>query len=185
MPITAIDPRTALIVVDLQVGTLGNPTVHPVADIVTNSTAVLAAFRARGLPIVLANVTGTPAGRNDYGGGARSFPDEWSSLIPELRASPEDILVTRDSWDAFVGTDLQERLDAEGVTQVVIVGVATSFGVESTARHAYDLGYNVVVVTDAVTDMRAEAHENSVARIFPILGETATAAEVQSLLTRD
>ena len=182
MPLTTLDPRAALIVVDLQVGTLGNPTVHPVGEIVANSVAVLAAFRSRGLPVVLANVTGTPGGRNDYGGGARTFPEEWSALIPELDPRDSDILVTRTSWDAFVGTDLQERLQSESVTQVVIVGVATSFGVESTARHAYDLGYNVVVVTDAITDMRAESHDNGVARVFPVLGETATTSAVLSLV---
>jgi len=178
MTLTTLDDRAALIVVDLQVGTLGNPTVHPVGEIVANSVAVLEAFRSRGLPVVLANVTGTPGGRNDYGGVARAFPEEWSALIPELAPQGSDILVTRARWDAFVGTELHERLQSESVTQVVIVGVATSFGVESTARHAYDLGYNVVVVTDAITDMRAESHENSVARVFPVLGETATTADV-------
>lgn len=60
--------------------------------------------------------------------------------------------------------------------------MATSIGVESTARSAYDLGYNVVLVTDAMTDRTPEAHDNSVSRIFPRLGETATTAEVLKLL---
>jgi nicotinamidase-related amidase len=70
------------------------------------------------------------------------------------------------------------------VTQVIIVGLATSFGVESTARQAYDLGYNVVLVTDAMSDMRAEAHDNSVSRIFPILGETGTTGDILGLTQR-
>jgi len=56
--------------------------------------------------------------------------------------------------------------------------VATSIGVESTARSAYDLGYNIVLVLDAMTDRSAEAHQFSVEKIFPRLGETTTTEEV-------
>jgi nicotinamidase-related amidase len=61
---------------------------------------------------------------------------------------------------------------------VVLSGVATSVGVESTARAAHELGYNVVLATDAMTDLTPEAHRNSVQHIFPRLGETATTAEI-------
>lgn len=64
----------------------------------------------------------------------------------------------------------------------VLAGIATSIGVESTARSAYEHGYHVTVATDAVTDMSAEAHENSVERIFPRLGETGTTAAIIKLL---
>jgi len=55
--------------------------------------------------------------------------------------------------------------------------------VESTARSAYDLGYNVVLVTDAITDRDADAHRHSVEKIFPRLGETDTTAKVLQLLS--
>ena len=173
-----IDPTPALIVVDLQKGTLANPMVHDVGSIVANSVSLIEAFRAKGWPIVLANVDGTAAGRNSYGPGGREFPAAWSELIAELGQQPTDISTTRRAWDSFATTGLHDDLAARGVTQAIIVGVATSFGVESTARAAYDLGYNVIVVTDAITDMRLEAHENSVERIFPVLGEVGTAEEV-------
>jgi nicotinamidase-related amidase len=64
----------------------------------------------------------------------------------------------------------------------VIVGVSTSAGVESTARHAYGLGFNVVLAVDAMTDMNPDAHGHSVARIFPRLGETGTTREILDLL---
>ncbi|WP_411701196.1 isochorismatase family cysteine hydrolase [Conyzicola sp.] len=182
MTISTLDPNTALIVVDLQAGTVRNPTVHPVADVVANASTLLAAFRARGLPVVIANVDGTAAGRSEYGGKASVWPAEMSALIPEIVAAADEIVVTRRAWSVFASTDLGARLSDAGVTQVVIVGLATSFGVESTARDAYDAGFNVVVAVDAITDMRAEAHDNSVLRIFPILGETATTAEVVGLL---
>lgn len=182
MALSTLDPRTALIVVDLQAGTVRNPTVHPIDEVVANATTLLAAFRERGLPVVIANVDGTAAGRTEYGGKASAWPAEMSALIVEVVPAPDDIVVTRRAWSVFAGTDLDARLAAAGVTQVVLVGLATSFGIESTARDAYDAGYNVVVAVDAISDMRAEAHENSVLRIFPILGETATTAEVAAQL---
>lgn len=177
-----LDALPALIVIDLQRGTLSNPMVRPQGELLTNVTELLTAFRTRGLPVVLANVDGTPAGRNDYGGSAREYPVEFIELVPELDQQPADLTVTRRAWSAFAGTDLAARLSALGVTQVVIAGVATSFGVESTARAAYDLGYNVVLAVDAITDFRAESHENSVTRVFPALGQTGSTAEIVALL---
>jgi nicotinamidase-related amidase len=177
-----LDPKTALIVIDLQAGTLGNPTVHPAASIVAKAVDLMQAFRAKGLPVVLASVVGSPAGRNGYGGGARQYPAEFSVLAPELDPQPADILVTRSTWSAFAGTDLAGTLADLGVTQVVLAGVATSFGVESTARGAYDLGFNVVVALDAITDLRVESHEGTVARVFPVLAETASTEEIVSAL---
>jgi len=171
-----LDPASALIVVDLQIGTTSAPTAHDSTEIIARGAALAAAFRAAGRPVVLANVDGTPPGRNVYGGGAREFPTEFSALVLEAAAS--DILVTRRTWSAFAGTDLDATLTTAGVTQVVIAGVATSFGVESTARAAYDLGYSVIVVTDAITDRSFESHESSIARVFPALAELATTDEV-------
>lgn len=182
MAISTLDARTALLVIDLQAGTVRNPTVHPIEGIVANAASVLAAFRERGLPVVIATVDGTAAGRSEYGGKASVWPEEMTTLVPQIVPADGDTVVTRRAWSVFAGTDLAETLAADGVTQVVIVGLATSFGVESSARDAYDAGLNVAVVVDAISDMRAEAHENSVTRIFPILGETGTAAEVVKLL---
>jgi len=174
----SLDERSALLVIDLQQATLANPTVHPVADIVANARALADGFRASGRLVVLATVTGTPAGRTTYGGGAREYPAELTAVTPDLGAQESDIRVARSTWSAFAGTALDETLRAAGVTQVVLVGVATSFGVESTARAAYDLGYSVLVVTDAVTDLRAESHENSVTRVFPVLAETTATSDI-------
>ena len=176
-----LDPTTALIVVDLQSGTVRNPMIHDLVNVTANAAALLESFRSRDLPVVIATVDGTPAGRNSYGGGATAWPAEMTVLVPEIQPAAGDIQVARRAWSALT-PDVDAQLKALGVTQVVLVGLATSFGIESTARAAYDLGYSVVVVTDAISDMRAEAHENSVTRIFPILGETATAAEVVAAL---
>jgi nicotinamidase-related amidase len=112
----------------------------------------------------------------------RVFPPAFFQLVPELNRQPTDHLVTKRTWGAFTNTGLDAHLRGLGVTQVVIVGVATSAGVESTARFAHELGFNVSFAVDAMTDRSAEAHENSVTRIFPRIGETGTVADVLALL---
>jgi nicotinamidase-related amidase len=89
-----------------------------------------------------------------------------------------------DRRSAFAGTSLHDRLQDLGVTQVVLTGISTTAGVESTARAAYDLGYHVVLATDAMTDRDADAHQNSITRIFPKLGETATTDEILAKLAQ-
>jgi nicotinamidase-related amidase len=107
-----------------------------------------------------------------------SFPADWSELVPELEQHPEDHVVSKQRWGAFIGTSLDQYLRQRGVTQVFLTGVATSAGVESTARSAYDHGYNVVLVVDAMTDRSEEGHRHCVEKIFPRLGETDTTDNV-------
>ncbi len=121
-------------------------------------------------------------GRTDAGMPKFSFPADWTELVPELSQHPDDHIVTKQRWGALLGTDLDQFLRQRGVTQVVLTGVATSSGVESTARSAYDLGYNVTLVVDAMTDRDADAHRHSVEKIFPRLGETANTDDVLKLL---
>jgi nicotinamidase-related amidase len=184
MPATTLDLNTALIVIDLQKGIVGLPTVHPTSEVVARAARLAEAFRRRGLPVVLVNVAGVAPGRTEQPRPAGAFPDGWAELVPELNRQPQDHLVTKRTWGAFANTDLLDRLRREGVTQVVIAGIATSIGVESTARQAYESGFNVTLATDAMTDRQAEAHENSIERIFPRLGETATTDEILALLDK-
>jgi nicotinamidase-related amidase len=182
MPLTILDPNTALIVIDLQKGIAGLPTVHPFGDVADNASALAAAFRTHGLPVVLVNVDGGAPGRTEQSMRAGSFPPGWTDLLPALNQQASDYLVTKRAWGAFTNTDLRDRLQKLGVTQVVVVGVATSIGVESTARSAFEWGFNVTLATDAMTDLNADAHTNSVTRIFPRLGETGTTREIIALL---
>jgi nicotinamidase-related amidase len=111
-----------------------------------------------------------------------TVPDEYVELVPELDRQPDDLVVTKRTWGCFASTPLDGLLKERGVTQVVIAGVATSFGVESTARETYDAGYKVALAIDAMTDLRAESHENSVTRVFPVLGETGSTVDILALL---
>lgn len=182
MPVTTLDRNCALIVIDLQNGIVGLPTAHPVGPVIERSAQLADAFRRHGKPVVLVNVAGTAHGRTDQAPRARDFPPGWTDLIPELNQQPDDHLVTKRTWGAFTGTGLADHLTGLGVTQLVIAGVATSIGVESTARHASENGFNVTLAIDAMTDLHPDAHANSLTRIFPRLGETGTAAEIIALL---
>jgi nicotinamidase-related amidase len=183
MSATTLDPRTALVVIDLQRGIVALPTAHPAQEVVARSAQLAAAFRKAGLPVVLVNVTGVAPGRTDGGPATtRSFPDGWADLVGELDRQPSDITVSKQQWGAFYGTGLDMELRRRGVTQIVLCGISTSIGVESTARDAYEHGYNVTVAVDAVTDTDAAAHERAVATIFPRLGETGTTEDILALL---
>jgi nicotinamidase-related amidase len=132
---------------------------------------------------VLVNVAGAPRGRTEAP-RLREFPAGWADLLPELKQHPADHTVTKHTVDAFVNTRLETWLKGEGVTQVVIAGVATSMGVEATARHARDLGFNVTFALDAMTDMSLDAHASSIAHIFPRLGESGTTQDILDLLAK-
>jgi len=182
MPLTKLDKIAALVVIDLQKGITGMPTVHPASDIIGRAAQLARAFRERALPVVLVNVAGGAPGRTDAGPPKFARAADWAELVPELEQQPSDHLVTKKTWGAFLGTDLDAYLRQQKVTQIVLAGIATSIGVESTARSAYDLGYNVVLITDAMTDRDADAHRNSIEKIFPRMSEIANTEDVLKML---
>src|SRR5579871_6183905 len=150
MPVTTLDPRTALIVVDLQKGLVSIPTAHAIPDVIGRAAALADAFRRQGLPIVLVNVAGGAPGRTEQARSHAGFPADWTDFVPELNRQPEDHIVTKRTWGAFTDTGLAAHLRKRDVTQVVIAGVATSAGVESTARQAHEFGFNVALAIDAM-----------------------------------
>jgi nicotinamidase-related amidase len=184
MPVTVLDPKTALIVIDLQKGIVSLPTAHPIDSVIERASTLAAAFREVGLPVVLVNVTGTPKVRTEQKRPPRAFPEGWADLIPQLNRQPQDHVVTKTTPGAFTKTGLEDYLTALGVTQIVLAGVATSVGVEVTARQAYELGLNIAFAIDAMTDLAADAHEYSITRVFPRIGETGTTDEITALLQR-
>lgn len=183
MAVTTLDAKTALIVIDLQHGIVALPLVHAPEPVIERCAALAAAFRAHQLPVVLVNVAGAAPGRNEQGRHSGELPADWATLVPAMTPQQDDLTVTKKTWGAFHGTTLHDALQARGVTQVVICGIATSIGVESTARQAYELGYNVTLATDAMTDLNADTHHNSISLIFPRLGETGSSEAIVAQLT--
>ncbi|MFE9451000.1 hydrolase [Streptomyces sp. NPDC006739] len=191
MTVSTLDPRTALVAVDLQNGIVSMPlTPHAAPDVVARTAGLADAFRARDLPVVLVRVSfaadwaDAVPGRTERRARGLAFPEGWDVTVDELSGHPGDIRVTKHNWSAFHGTDLDVQLRRRGITQIVLTGVATSIGVESTARDAYAHGYHVTLATDAMSDSDAEAHRGSVERIFPRLGESGTTEEILDLLAK-
>jgi nicotinamidase-related amidase len=185
MPLSVLDTVAALIVIDLQKGIVALPLAHTTSDIISRAAQLVNAFRERGLPVILVNVTGGPQGRTDAGPRVFNLPDDWSELVPELNQQAGDYVISKQRVGAFLGTSLQEYLSQHNVTQVFFAGVATSGGVEATARVARDYGYNVVFAIDTMTDRDAETHRHCVEKIFPRLGETDTTENILKFMKGD
>lgn len=188
MPVNQLDPRTALVLIDLQKGITALSTETP-ADVIVERAAKLArAFRQRNLPVVRVRVAFSPDGgdvlraRVDAPPVAAVRAADWAELREEIGSGPTDIVITKRQWDAFFGTELDLQLRRRKMTGIVLAGISTSIGVESTARHARELDYQIAIASDAVTDMVREAHENSLTRIFPRLGQVDTTAQIIAAL---
>jgi nicotinamidase-related amidase len=181
LALTQLDDHPALVVIDLQKGIVGQSMVPPAAEIVARAVRLLAAFRAKDLPVVLVNVAGRSPSRVENK-TAFAPPADWATLVPELDVQATDILVTKYNVGAFYGTGLDRELRRRGVTQIFLCGISTSSGVEGTARNAYDRGYNVVSITDAMTETNPEAHEHAVRVQLPKISEVTTTDEVLARL---
>lgn len=182
MPLTTIDRTPALVLIDLQKGIVSDSVRH----VVSNAAALAMAFRQHDLPVVLVNVIGRAPGRSDA--GSRSTPGPltpgWADIIDEIEPQPGDHRITKRRRSAFHDTGLDTLLRDLGVTQIVLAGVSTSSGVESTARSGHDYGYNVVLATDAMADSDPACHRHSLERVFPKLGESAASAAIIDFLAR-
>jgi nicotinamidase-related amidase len=156
--------------------------------VVERAARLAAEFRARELPVVLVNVTFSADGGDVLRARVDAAPPtivpalDFAELRPEPGQAPGDLRITKRGWDAFHGTELDLQLRRRGVGGVVLAGISTSIGVEATARSAHALGYEVVVAGDAVTDMVASAHENSVSTILPRLARLDTTEAIIAAL---
>jgi nicotinamidase-related amidase len=184
--------RTAIVVIDLQKGIAGMPggAPHTKPAVIANCARLLTAARAAGAQPVLVHVGGahdgadrvhTPTDQPMRSLGA--LPPDWSELIPELDRQPGDIVILKRQWGAFYGTDLDLQLRRRGLGTIVICGIATEFGVESTARDAYERGYELIFAEDAMTGQSAESHANSIGHIFPRMGRVRSTEEILAALS--
>ena len=167
-----LDPKTtALMLIDLQNGILGRK-LEPISaeKLVERGKALAMRFRAEGALVVLVNAAPAaeePPRRVDEPSPLpKTLPQGFTDFPPGL-AEPGDLKITKKTWGAFSVAELDLRLRERGVRTIVLGGVATQFGVESTARQAWELGYELVIVRDATTSIALEAHQNSMRRIFP------------------
>jgi nicotinamidase-related amidase len=184
----ALDPRTtALVLIDLQKGILGMPLApHDATKVVEKSAALGKALKAAGGVVVLVKVSFA----NDYADRPNNevdepsqmppggLPAEWSEFVPEIDALHADVIITKRQWSAFYGTELDLQLRRRGIKTIVLGGVATHMGVESTARDAWQHHYSVVIAEDACASMGADLHQFSVEKVLRRVARVRSTAEI-------
>ncbi|MEV7440059.1 isochorismatase family protein [Streptomyces sp. NPDC091204] len=178
---------TALVLIDLQTGILGMPIARPAPEILAKGIALAEAFRTHRLPVVLVKVAWSPDGGDlptsnvDRPGPAAAPPPAFSEIPAEL-AALGDAVVTKRHWGAFTGTELDLQLRRRGIHRIVLAGISTSAGVESTARTAWELSYDLVFAEDATADTDPDSHAHTFGKIFPRIGKVSSTDEVIAAL---
>jgi nicotinamidase-related amidase len=182
----SLDPSTtALIVIDLQRGIVARQAApHSAADVVSRCAQLAKAFRDAGALVVLVHVGFSEDDRDrlmpaaDAPPPAMPRPADWSELVTELDRQPGDIVIMKRQWGAFYGTALDLQLRRRGIKTLVYGGIATNFGVESTARDAYERGFEQVFVEDAMSGLTEGAHTFAITTIFPRIGRVRSTEDV-------
>ena len=184
-----LDPkRTALVLIDLQQGILGMSVApHSATDVLARGVSLAAAFRTAGAPVVLVRVSFNPSGVDALKQPIDTTlnfnrPAGWDQLAPALGDDERDIRITKRQWGAFYGTELDLQLRRRGINTIVIGGISTNFGVESTARDAFERSFALVFVEDAMAGPTAEAHDFAMTTIFPRLGRIRSTQAVLDAL---
>ncbi|SPT94967.1 hydrolase [Bacillus subtilis] len=173
--------KTALVIIDLQKGIVP---IDQSGQVVPNAKKLVDEFRKHNGFISFVNVA--------FHDGADALKPQRMSLRREVqgkcrRTGPNlfrksvvqdgDYTVTKRQWGAFFGTDLDLQLRRRGIDTIVLCGIATNIGVESTAREAFQLGYQQIFITDAMSTFSDEEHEATLRFIFPRIGKSRTTEE--------
>jgi nicotinamidase-related amidase len=185
MPELEINKKTtALVVIDLQKGIAGRPTEpHTAQDVVKNAARLVQAFRKHGMPVFLVHVVHSPETMlvmqtDTTFPRPPVLPPDWSEFVPEIAPVPSDIVITKKQWGAFYGTELELQLRRRGMDTIVLCGISTEYGVESTARFAYEYGFQQVFAEDAMTSSVAASHNAAVGFILRRMGRVRKTEEI-------
>lgn len=190
MSTLVIDPaRTALVQVDLQKSNVTRELApHSGPDVVRQCVRIASALRERGGLVVFVRVlldeilrlpADAPLARDP---SAPPLPPDACEIVPEAAMANGDVLITKRQWGAFYGTELDQILRRHGIRTLVMAGIVTNLGVESTARAAFDRGYALVFAEDAMSGLKQHQHAFALQEIFPHMGRVvATDALIQAL----
>ena len=177
--------KTALVVIDLQNGIAhGEMAPHSPQTVIGNAVRLAETCAAKGAFVVFVRVSSLD-GKDmlhpltDLPPMSAPLVEGFDAMVPELAQSvPAAHLVTKRQWGAFHGTDLDLQLRRRGIDTIVLCGISTSIGVDTTAREAYQLGYQQVFVEDAMTARKTEEHAYVCGTIFPRIGRIRSTAQV-------
>ena len=185
-PFTLTGRTCAFIMIDLQVSNEHLPfQPHSFGDVVRSANVVAAAVRRSGglvahTHVVLADVLDLPA---DEPLPSPPVAVDGAEFATNAGPAPGDVVITKRQWGAFYATDLDQQLRRRKVDTLLIGGVATEFGVESTIRAAYDQGYALVFVEDAISGAAKESSDFFMNGLFRHIGRVRSSAQVVSALS--
>ncbi|WP_448951894.1 hydrolase [Labrys neptuniae] len=168
--------RTALVMIDLQNWIVSRPVApHSGDDVVDRSLRIAKALRKAGGTVVLVRVLFSDGYRDVV-----KTPVDSPLVLPENRMPPEavafdarlnpakvDVVITKRQWSAFHGTELDLQLRRRGIDTVIVSGIATNFGVESTVRDAFAYNYAAIVAEDATSSFSPEMHRFAIDHVLP------------------
>ena len=181
--------KTALVVIDLQEGILpfaGGP--YAASDVVSRSARLAEKCRANGSQVVMVRVGWSADFAEalkqpvDAITPAAALPENWWDYPVALNKHESDIEVIKRQWGAFYGTDLELQLRRRGIDTIILCGISTNIGVESTARNAWELGFNLVIAEDACSAASSDQHQGSMTNIFPRIGRVRSTDEIVNAL---
>lgn len=180
--------KTALVVIDLQDGIV-NRDLNPYTgkEVVSNTNKLIDVVKEKGGFVVLVRVSTTdgkdmPNPKTDLSGNNFVRPEGWDEYIPELKGIDKAHYITKRQWGAFYGTDLDLQLRRRGIENIILCGISTGIGVDTTAREAYQRGYNQIFVEDAMTALSKEEHDFVTKNIFPRMGKIRKTENIESMI---
>ncbi len=189
-PLNKLDPQsTALVLIDLQKGITEVKTEPYSSEVViSNSNKLVNIFHNEGALVIFVRVAMSadfkdalhPEADETPWASNTPRPADWSDIVPELDRKEHDFIITKHQWGAFYGTELDLQLRRRGIKTIVLGGIATNYGVESTARDAYEHGYQLIFASDAMSSRKASDHEFAITRIFPRIGRVRNTSEIVS-----
>ncbi|WP_077857175.1 hydrolase [Clostridium sp. BL-8] len=182
--------KSALVLIDLQNGIASrelSPSPYTSEEVIQNASKLVKTFSDKGAFIVLVRVS-TIDGKDmvkpktDLKAAGMKYPEGWDNLVPEIADTKNAHIITKKQWGAFYGTDLDLQLRRRGIDTIILGGVSTNIGVDTTAREAYQHGYNQIFAEDAMSAITKEEHDYVCKYIFPRIGKIRTTKEIISSL---
>jgi nicotinamidase-related amidase len=181
--------KSALVVIDLQKGIALRPTKPHSADtVITNASKLVEAFRKNRMPVFLVHVKNAPetmlhvVSDETFQRPPGQMPADWDQFVPQIAPTPSDIVIAKKQWGAFYGTDLDLQLRRRNLDTIVLCGIATDYGVESTARFAYEYGYQQVFAEDAMASHTEEQHDAAIKFVLKRMGRVRKTQEILAAL---
>jgi nicotinamidase-related amidase len=177
------------VVIDLQKGITSMRTEpYDTKTVISNAVKLAEAFRANKMSVFLVHVafskqTALQPIADSVMPSREEVPADWADIVPELGPAPSDVVIMKRQWGAFYGTELDLQLRRGGLYTIVLAGIATTYGVESTARFAYEYGYQQIFAEDAMSDRSKDAHDSSIEFVLKRIGRVRKTADILKALS--